>query len=1241
MKIHTATPFAARCVLALVLCAHTAFAQNILFKDVTSFARAGMPTDPNGYGHGVAIADFTGDGRPDIYLVSYDTDNSLFRNNGNGRFTDIAASAGVREGSQYDRGVAAADYDNDGDVDFYIACAASNPHLLYRNNGNGEFDEVGSAAGLRLQGFQGQGVAWGDYDNDGWLDLFLPSFEHASRLYRQDEQHRFHDVSAEAGIIPSDNAVQGVFFDVDLDHDLDLFVSRGSGFANRMFINKGKGVFVDEATARRLADPTPHGQGIAIADYDNDGDFDIYMCNSQGANRLYRNDTNAAGKLGYFREVASAAGVSDASRSLGCNFADFNNDGWQDLYVGNFGANRMYRNNGNGTFAEVSSASATDHNGRAYGTSVSDYDNDGGLDIFFSNSEGLSVLLHNESAEQHWLKLNLIGKESNRNGLGAIVRIEEGARKQTQQLLAGYSMVSGGGDLSLHFGLGASTKAQRVEVQWPSGKKDVLLNVEANRTLAIIEGSIGATPIDTTAPQISNVTALVKSDTSALITWSTNELATARVEYGATTAYGDTAQASRERATQHALMLKGLHANATYHYRVLAQDSAGNKALSRDFIFTLTPVAAPQPALKARAQNITNTSAEIIWQTNALARAWLEFGADTSLGERVDANTSDSRTHRARLSALKTSTKYYARAFARIASYELLASPIFNFTTASDSAPAPIISNIVIDQITATSARITWQTNLASDGQIEYGLDEAYDKLSNRNTALVTLHRMTLRNLSVNRLHRLRVRSAAPQSKLAKSAAQQFITLPNNGDLANNVELLGFLALKGYPTVGNVFGYASARGEFALVCLRTNGLAIVEVTAPRNPVRLANVPSLGYDLHTVATYQHYALAINEYGPLQIINIAQPDNPEIVALYDSSFAGGHNIFVDKQYAYVVGTHPINQPDDDAHSGLHIIDLSNPEQPKLAGKYEAGFYIHDLYVANDTAYVGGLRSHQVVTLDVSNKRNIRELSGFRVRYPHTVRRGRNPNILIVNDEGKGQDVQFFDIRDPFNVRKVGSYITDPEISPHNVEPIGNLAYMAYFEDMLRVVDYGDPAHPMEVGFYDTYPENPSHGQPEGAHQTAAWGVYPHTPSGNIYISDMTKGLYIFRYAAPGPVPSATRAAQEVVAPAAIAKPKSAPRAFSLSNYPNPFHAATSIRFELPHEAEVALTILDLQGRVVKHLAASRYHAGAHHLHWRGETESGARAAAGIYFMRVDYRSPAMQTSNSLVRRLVLLP
>lgn len=1216
-------------------------AQTLLFKNVTQSARVAAPS--SGYGHGVAAADFTGDGLPDIYLVAYDAANALFRNNGDGTFTDIAKQAEVDVGSAPDRGVAAADYDNDGRIDFYVTSGYSAANLLYHNEGGNTFSQVARRAGLELEAFQGQGVSWGDYDNDGDLDLFLPSYENTSRLFRQNQEHNFDDVTEAAGLGYFAESVQAVFFDMELDGDLDLFVSRGASYPNRMFINQGDGTFRDETEKKNLADSAPHGQGVTVADYDHDGDFDIYMCNSNGANRLYRND---AGK---FHDVATQAGVADASRSLGCTFADFDNDGWPDLYVGNFGRNKMYRNNGNGAFEDVSSSSGADDANRAYGTAVFDYDGDGRLDIFFSNSGQKSVLLHNEGTTQHWLKIILVGKESNRNGIGALVRLDDGARTQVQQLIAGYAMVSGGGDLTMHFGLGASTRAKRLEVLWPSGKKDVLLNAQVNRTLQIEEGSLGEPPVDTTPPQISNVTAVAKSDTSVLLTWSTDEAATSQVEYGATSVYGDTTMTLRELTTQHAIFISSLQSKATYHYRVLSRDGANNRAASNDFIFTLTPATVPTVPLKVRVQNLANTSAEVLWQTSAIATGWLQFGSDSSASQSVNATSSDGRTHRARLAQLKPNKLYHAQAFARVSSHELLASSVFTFTTAGDSAPAPVIANIQIDQITSTSARVTWQTDIPSDSQIEYGLDDAYDKLSAHNSQLATSHRMTLRNLAVNRLHRFRVRSAAPQSKLAKSAAYQFITLPNRGHIANHVELLGFVDLYGDPTIAGCWGYADTAGrEYALVCLRARGLEIVDVTNPRQPERIARVSSFQKDLKEVQVYQHYAVAINEYGPVEIIDLSDPHNPEIVALYEESMTGAHNVFISGHYAYVVGTHPVNQPDDDAHSGLHIIDLSDPAQPKLAGKYEAGFYIHDLFVQNDTAFVGGLRSHQVVVLNVRNKRAIRELGGFRFRYPHTVRRGGNPNILILNDEGKGQDVQFWDIRDLSQPRKIGSYLTDPEISPHNVEPIGNLAYIAYFEDMLRIVDYSDPANPVEVGFYDTYPENPSHGQPLGAHQTAAWGVYPHTPSGNIYISDMTKGLYVFRYAPAGPAPVAAKPRVRAIetAQTAITAKKIAtlatPQSFSLSNYPNPFRAVTSttIQFELPHEAEIELAVLDLNGRLVRELAHTNSTAGIHNVHWNGTDALGQRAAAGLYFLRLRYRTQTERNWHSLVKRLALL-
>ena len=395
-------------------------AQIIQFDEVSSSAHVNAPPLGTGYGHGVAIADFTGDRRPDIYLVVYDAGNFLFRYNGHGTFSDISAQAGVRGDSQFDRGVAAADYDNDGDTDIYVAAAGGAKNMLFRNLGNGKFKDVARFAGLENQAFEGQGISWGDYDNDGDLDVFLASYNTKCTLFLQNANHVFGDSTIAVIDSTVKQSVQAVSFDVDLDGDLDIFVSRGAGFPNRLYLNQGNGTFVNESTAWNLDDPAPHGQGVTVADYDRDGDFDIYMCNSIGANRLYRNEGTS------FREVARFAGVQDTSRSLGCVFADFNNDGWPDLYVGNIGRNHLYRNIGDGTFADETDDLELKDPYRTYGLCSTDYNGDGKLDLFFSNSGQPSVLLKNIGQSGHWLGVDLEGTVSNRDGIGARVMVDIG-----------------------------------------------------------------------------------------------------------------------------------------------------------------------------------------------------------------------------------------------------------------------------------------------------------------------------------------------------------------------------------------------------------------------------------------------------------------------------------------------------------------------------------------------------------------------------------------------------------------------------------------------------------------------------------------------------------------------------------------------------------------------------------------------------------------------------------------------
>ena len=637
-------------LFALLLCslfAESALAQTLRFQDVTDNARVATPNDLNGYGHGVAAGDFNNDGLPDIYVVNYTALNALFLNNGNGTFNDAAAASNAAHTTALeDRGVAAADYDNDGDLDLYIATAASANKILYRNNGNGSFSDATNGAGLSDYGLQGQGVSWGDYDGDGDLDLFLCSYDQAFKLYRQNGDHTFDDVSSLVGLDGSQQSVQAVFFDFDLDNDLDIFVGRGTGYPNRLFVNSGNGRFTEESASRNLSDPAPHAQGIAAGDYDNDGDLDLYMCDDRGPNRLYRNDN------GVFSEVAAQAGVADASRSLGCTFADFDNDGWLDLYVINFGANRLYRNNGNGTFTDQSSGSGADNADRGYGSAVLDYDNDGLLDIFFSNSGQNSNLLRNTTATSNkWLKFKLRGVSSNRNGIGARVLVTAGGVTQTQQLLSGYAMVSGGGDLTLHFGLANNTSASRVEVLWPSGTREVLNNVNANQALTIQEGSYPAN--DNTAPIISNLAASNLTNNGATITWSTNEASDSQVEYGTSTSYGVLSPLEAARVTAHTIILSNLSANTTYHYRVRSKDAAGNLATSANFTFTTLAITGSGPGV-IFSDNFNSAQAELN------ASSWLK-GTNSGNQTAVANNALELRSNSSQSGWVVTQQSYSAR----------------------------------------------------------------------------------------------------------------------------------------------------------------------------------------------------------------------------------------------------------------------------------------------------------------------------------------------------------------------------------------------------------------------------------------------------------------------------------------------------------------------------------------------------------------------------------------------------
>lgn len=659
------------------------FGQTIRFTDVTS--AAGIPEiAPGGFGHGTSFGDYNGDGRPDIYVMAYDAPNFLLRNNGNGTFTDIAASAGVQNPMERDRGMASADYDNDGDLDIFIL-GGSNASVLYRNNGNNTFTEVTDAAGVNVTG-QGQGVAWGDYNNDGQLDLFVTQTNGDNVLFRQNINHTFEEVNASSGIGSFSQSLQPIFFDVDLDGDLDLFVVRQTGEPNLLYINNGNGTFSERASSWGIDAPAPHSQGAAIGDYDRDGDFDVYICNYDGENLFFRNNGQS------FTNVTQSAGVTvGGAGNRGVLFADFNDDGWPDLYITRNNENKMFQNNGDGTFTNVSSASGANNFSRGYSPSYADYDNDGDLDIFFSNTGQDCILYRNDGPLNNWLQIKLIGESSNRDGVGARVIAWASGQKQTQMIVAGQAYLCTGSDLTAHFGLGAGSQIDSLIVQWPAGLQDRYYDVAANQKLTLREGEGEVEPpADAALPLLSNIASSNILQSSVTIVWNSNEASDSQVEYGLTAAYGSLSTLDANRVTSHAVTLTGLAANTLYHYRVLSRDAAGNLAISGDFTFiTLALDALPPVISNVTSGNIASSSAQINWNTDEASTGQVEFGLTSSYGNVSPLNPALVTAHSVTLTGLNANTTYHYRVLSEDASGNLETSGNFTFTTSD----GPLLSD--------------------------------------------------------------------------------------------------------------------------------------------------------------------------------------------------------------------------------------------------------------------------------------------------------------------------------------------------------------------------------------------------------------------------------------------------------------------------------------------------------------------------------------------------------------------
>ena len=447
------------------------------FTNVTETAGLG----DTGYGHGCAVGDYNNDGQLDLYVTNYGS-NRLYRNNGDGTFTDITEIAGVAE-PRWSTGCAFADYDSDGNLDLYVVnyivfdidenpwCGLKEKNIraycepdnfpaqsdtLFRNNGDGTFTDVTKSAGIHNTTGKGLGVVWGDYNNDGSPDIYVANDSTENLFYHNNGDGTFEEVGFMIGVALSEDGA------------------------------------------------AENGMGTAFGDWNNDGWLDLTVTNyAQQTNTLYHNDTD-----GFFTDATSTTRTAQTTYPyLGwaTAFIDYDNDGYQDLFVANghlhenlaelgqqgtYGQrNLLFRNNADGTFTEASETLGPGMNLEdvSRGATFADYDLDGDIDIVVTNSNTVPRLLRNDGGNRkNWLQIRLIATHGSTEAIGTRVTITTGELTQTREVRSGDGYLSQR-DLTLHFGIGDYEQVDNIEVQWQRGGKQIIQSVQANQVLSLKE----------------------------------------------------------------------------------------------------------------------------------------------------------------------------------------------------------------------------------------------------------------------------------------------------------------------------------------------------------------------------------------------------------------------------------------------------------------------------------------------------------------------------------------------------------------------------------------------------------------------------------------------------------------------------------------------------------------------------------------------------------------------------------
>ena len=469
-----------RIIFLLLLTASAVQAQPI-FGDGSADAGIGDP----GRNFGIAFGDYNGDLADDIYVSRHNAPNLLYKAIGNGKFEEVASEAGV--GHVGTTTVSTwGDMDNDGDLDLYLG-NRDEPNILYRNNGDGTFENISESAGVNAA-HRTRAVLWGDVDQDGYIDLYVANLAAPNYLYHNNGDGTFTDITAEANAQDFGIAMGSLFFDYDNDGDLDLYLTHDANQPNILYRNDGTGHF-DDVSAQSGANIAAQGMGVDFADINNDGFFDLYITN------LYENVLLVNNGNGTFTEIGGAAGVDDLGMGWGTVFLDYDNDGYSDIYISNdtyFAPydNLLYRNLGNETFEVVGADTPLSSPMAGYGVATGDVNSDGRPDLLLVNAgtnDGNQLLVNATNNGHHFVKVRLKGMQCNAAAIGARVTIEAGGQVQMDEVCAGMGYASQN-SFTLHFGLGAASIIDRIEIRWPNGVIETYEALEVDQHYYFTEG---------------------------------------------------------------------------------------------------------------------------------------------------------------------------------------------------------------------------------------------------------------------------------------------------------------------------------------------------------------------------------------------------------------------------------------------------------------------------------------------------------------------------------------------------------------------------------------------------------------------------------------------------------------------------------------------------------------------------------------------------------------------------------